>query len=428
MADTASTPAAHIERLAEVVALPIGRWDPAARLIYCNTPYLQWAGRSREALLGRSLAELYGEAAWNAAQPAFEQAFLRGETSSYERLLTHPPHSPRWARMQVFPDVEEGVVASVFTIATDIHEDVVAREALIAARVRLDRFTENIPNPLIYLDRDGVIRFANKAYREACGKPAEAIVDHHLRTVRGEAVWQEHLPYLERALAGETVNYSRLVDGLTHGPRWLRTSFVPDFDHDGTVLGLYTVTIDVHDLTIAQEQLRRSVERDALTDVLSRRAMMARIDGVLAEALSAPVALYFVDLDGFKSVNDEFGHGEGDELLVRVGAALQASVRAEDAVGRFGGDEFLVLAAVHDASGADALARHLLAAIRNITTSGPLAGRVSASVGYALAPANATQAIRLLQCADEAMYAAKRQGKNRVMPYAALAAGRSSES
>ncbi|MCX9156285.1 diguanylate cyclase [Niveibacterium sp. 24ML] len=421
MPDPQPTPAAHIERLAEVVALPIGRWDTAARLIYCNSPYVQWAGRSRDQLLGRSLAELYGEAAWNAARPAFEHAFSRGETSSYERLLTHPPHPPRWARMQVFPDIENGVVASVFTIATDIHEDVLAREALIAARVRLDRFTENIPNPLIYLDRDGVIRFANKAYRDACGKPAEAIVDHHLRTVRGDAVWQEHLPYLERALAGETVHYSRLVDGLTHGPRWLRTSFVPDFDDDGAVLGLYTVTIDVHDLTIAQEQLRRSVERDALTDVLSRRAMMARIDGVLADALQAPVALYFVDLDGFKSVNDEFGHGEGDELLVRVGAALQASVRVEDAVGRFGGDEFLVLAEVRDAAGAEALAQHLLAAIRNVTA---LAGRVSASVGYALAPGDATQAIKLLQCADEAMYAAKRQGKNRVKSFAGLTQAR----
>ncbi|GAA5175178.1 hypothetical protein GCM10025771_06630 [Niveibacterium umoris] len=415
MSDNASPHTTHIERLAEVVALPIGRWDASGRLVFCNTPYVQWAGRPREVLLGHTLAELFGEVAWNAARPAFERAFARGETTSYERLLTHAPHTPRWARMQVFPDIEDGVVVSVFTIATDIHEDVIAREALIAARVRLDRFTENIPNPLIYLDREGVLRFANKAYREACGKPAEAIIDHHLRTVRGEAVWLEHRPYIERALSGETVHYSRLVEGLTHGPRWLRTSFVPDFDHDGTVLGLYTVTIDVHDLTVAQEQLRRSVERDALTDVLSRRTMMARIDLALAAPSTVPVALFFVDLDGFKSVNDEFGHGVGDELLVRVGAALQAGVRAVDAVGRFGGDEFLVLAEVRDAAGAEQLAQHLLAAIRDATALGPLAGRVSASIGYALAPADATQPMRLLQRADEAMYAAKRMGKNRVM-------------
>ena len=410
----------HIERLAEVVALPIGRWDVSGRLVFCNTPYVLWAGRPREVLLGHTLAELFGEVAWNAARPAFERAFAAGETTSYERLLTHAPHTPRWARIQVFPDVEDGVVTSVFTIATDIHEDVVAREALIAARVRLDRFTENIPNPLIYLDRDGVIRFANKAYREACGKPPEALIDHHLAAVRGESVWQEHRPHIERALSGETVHYSRLVEGLTHGPRWLRTSFVPDFDHDGSVLGLYTVTIDVHDLTVAQEQLRRSVERDALTDVLSRRTMMSRIENALAEPCLDPVALFFVDLDGFKSVNDEFGHGEGDALLIRVGTALQSAVRAEDAVGRFGGDEFLVLATVRDAAGAAALAQHLLDAIRGITTRQALADRVSASIGYALAPQDTTQPMKLLQRADDAMYAAKRRGKNRVMAASAL--------
>lgn len=420
-----ATQTSHIERLAEVVALPIGRWNASGRLVFCNTPYVHWAGRPREVLLGHTLVELFGEVAWSAARPAFERAFAAGETTSYERLLTHAPHTPRWARIQVFPDIEQGVVSSVFTIATDIHEDVVAREALIAARVRLDRFTENIPNPLIYLDRDGVIRFANKAYREACGKPAEAIIDHPLRDVRGESVWQEHHAYIAQALAGETVHYSRLVDGFTHGPRWLRTSFVPDFDQDGTVRGLYTVTIDVHDLTVAQEQLRRSVERDALTDVLSRRTMMARIDAVLAETPGMPVALFFVDLDGFKSVNDEFGHGEGDALLIRVGEALQSSVRAEDAVGRFGGDEFLVLAEVRDAGGAEALAQHLLAAIRCITAHGPLAGRVSASIGYALAPCDATQPMKLLHCADEAMYAAKRRGKNRVVSCADLTAGKS---
>src|SRR3990167_5227460 len=88
----------HIERLAYVVVLPIGRWDASARLVFCNAPYLAWSGRPREQLIGRTLDELYGAQAWAAAQPAFESAF-RGEIASYERLLTHPPHPQRWARM-----------------------------------------------------------------------------------------------------------------------------------------------------------------------------------------------------------------------------------------------------------------------------------------------------------------------------------------
>jgi diguanylate cyclase (GGDEF)-like protein len=94
---------------------------------------------------------------------------------------------------------------------------------------------------------------------------------------------------------------------------------------------------------------------------------------------------------------------------------LQQAVRLDDAVGRFGGDEFLVLAAVRDAAGADALAEHLLRAVRACTAQCPRAASVSASIGYALTPQDATQALRLLQLADTAMYEAKRAGKDQVM-------------
>ena len=408
--------AATIDRLVNVVALPIGRWDRDARLVFCNPPYQMWSGRTRDELLGHTLAELYGEEAWERARPAFERAF-RGATTSYERMLRHGTLSGRWARIQVFPDADTaGEVHSVFTIATDIHEDVTAREALVAARVRLDRFTENIPYPLTYVDSGFVLRFVNKAYCEIAGKPADQLLGRHIGAVRGARRWAEHEPHFRRALEGKTVQYTRLVDGLANSPgnpRWMRTSYVPDFDAEGKVVGLYTVTIDVHDLTVAQEQLRRSVERDMLTDVFSRRTMMDRIEAALGGAAQDTVALFFVDLDGFKAVNDRLGHREGDALLVKVAQALQKSVRADDAVGRFGGDEFLVLASVRSPAGARALALHMLEAVRAVS-AGVSGGGVSASIGYALAPADAQHPLKLLQAADDAMYAAKRLGKDRV--------------
>jgi diguanylate cyclase (GGDEF)-like protein/PAS domain S-box-containing protein len=400
------------------IDLPIGRWardGEEARLLFCNEPYLRWASRSREQLVGCTLAKLYGPEAWAAAREAFGAAFA-GQTMSYERRLTHQAASARWSRVQVLPDRQEaGAVEAVYTIAFDIHRDVVEREELRAARQRLDRFTEHIPYPLTYVDCEYRIRFANLAYQQAAQTSADALVGRTFGEVRGAARWAQHKPYFDRALAGEAVQYTRLVHNLPQGPRWMRTSYVPDFGDDGSVVGAYTVTIDVHELTEAQQRLARSVERDDLTDAFSRRTMMERLDAATTQCADRPVALFFIDLDGFKALNDVAGHAAGDALLVALARALQAAVRTDDAVGRFGGDEFLVLAGVHDATGAHKLALHLLDAVHACAATCPAAHGVSASIGYALAPSDTMQAMDLLRLADSALYAAKRAGKSRVV-------------
>jgi diguanylate cyclase (GGDEF)-like protein/PAS domain S-box-containing protein len=378
-------------------------------------PYTRWAGRSSAELVGCTLSELFGPAAWAAAREAFAAAF-DGRTVSYERRLTHQGASARWSRIQVFPDRDEqGHVEAVYTIAFDIHADVVEREELLAARQRLDRFTEHIPYPLTYVDREYRLSFVNLAYQQAVRQSAAQLLGRPIGEVRGAARWAQHKPYFDRALAGEAVQYTRLVRDLPQGERWMRTHYVPDFDDAGAVVGCYTVTIDVHDLTEAQQRLARSVERDHLTDAFSRRTMMERLDAAALACKEQAMALFFVDLDGFKALNDAAGHAAGDAFLVALARALEGAVRAEDAVGRFGGDEFLVLASVRDAAGAAVLAEHLLEAVRRCAQDFPVAAAVSASIGYALAPHDATQPLRWLQLADNAMYAAKREGKNRVV-------------
>jgi diguanylate cyclase (GGDEF)-like protein/PAS domain S-box-containing protein len=411
------------ERLVDAVDLPIGRWvmsGDQARLLFCNVPYTRWACRPSSELVGRTLTELYGASAWAAARDAFAAAFSTGAAVHYERRITHQGSGQRWVRVQVFPDRNaQGEVEAVYTIGWDIHRDVMEREQLQQARERLTRFTEHIPYPLTYVDREYRLQFVNLAYQEAVGLPSSALIGQRIGEVRGARRWAEHQPYFDRALAGESVQYTRLVHygGDTALARWMRTSYVPDRDDRGEVQGVYTVTIDVHDLTEAQQRLARTAERDGLTDALSRRTMMERLDAAAAACGTQPVGLFFVDLDHFKALNDAHGHAAGDALLVALAQALQHAVRAEDAVGRFGGDEFLVLAGVRDAAGAAALADHLLRAVRECAARCVGASDVSASIGYALAPQDATQPLRLLQLADEAMYAAKRAGKNRVQRY-----------
>lgn len=405
--------AAVIERLVDAVHLPIGRWDRDARLVFCNRPYLDWAQRSELQLLGRRLDELYGASAWAEAKDAFAAGF-RGEAVSYERLLTHQAGEPRWCRVQVFPEFDRnGLVSAVYTIAFDIHDLVTSRQALEAARARLSHFAENIPYPITYVDREFRLIFVNRAYVAAAGMDAVQMLGRHIRDVRSQQRWHSHQPYFERALSGEATEYTRLVELPGQGARWMRTSYVPDCGAAGNVVGVYTVLVDVHDLKTRQHQLERSVERDPVTDVLSRRAIIERIESALADRRGGIIALFFVDLDGFKAVNDRLGHRDGDEVLAQVARALQTAVRDEDSVGRFGGDEFLVLARVPGREAAAAIAQQLVIALPAGAATQPALAQITASVGFALAPEDADTALRLVQRADDAMYFAKRSGKNR---------------
>lgn len=407
---------AQLERLVDAIGLPIGRWDRLYRLSFCNTPYTDWARRPREQLLGRTMEQLFGEAAWAAARESFAGAFT-GRVTTYDRLLTHREGPPRWARVQAFPEHDDaGRIEAIYTIAFDIHDDVSLRQQLEHSRRRLDRFAENIPTPLSYVDRDFVVRFVNRAYAQAMGRPAADLVGRPLAEVGGRRDWAEDRVYFERARDGQSCECTRLVELAHLGPRWVRTSFSPDFDADGAVVGIYATHFDVHELTLAQQALRRSVERDALTDVLSRRALMDWLDLAIARCGTDPVALFFVDLDDFKRINDSHGHRAGDAALVTVARALQATLRGDDAIGRFGGDEFLVVARLPDRAAASTLAGHLLQAVRRAATEiGP-----RASIGYALAPADAVGALELLRRADDAMYAAKDQGGDRAVHCSAL--------
>jgi diguanylate cyclase (GGDEF)-like protein len=164
----------------------------------------------------------------------------------------------------------------------------------------------------------------------------------------------------------------------------------------------------------AQERdtLHSMAHSDPLTSLLNRRGL----DDALAAALARLLALYVLDLDGFKAINDRFGHHGGDDLLRGVAQRLRASMRAGDSIARLGGDEFVVMAEglTHEAQAEDLGLKLLDALLEPIALDGS-ACRVSATIGYALAPSDATVANALIKAADSAMYAGKERGKDRLL-------------
>jgi diguanylate cyclase (GGDEF)-like protein len=155
---------------------------------------------------------------------------------------------------------------------------------------------------------------------------------------------------------------------------------------------------------------------DPLTNLPNRRGMQEALSAALRLCChERQLAVYLLDLDGFKPVNDEHGHDVGDELLVAVARRLQGHVRATDLVARLGGDEFVVVAsALESPAQAHDLANKLLDAFHAPFTLSSTKVQVGLTIGYALAPLDAYDAASLLKLADAAMYQGKQNGKFRV--------------
>jgi diguanylate cyclase len=161
------------------------------------------------------------------------------------------------------------------------------------------------------------------------------------------------------------------------------------------------------------ETLARTSQFDELTDTPNRALMMDRIDNAISQARrhAKCVAILFVDIDGFKRINDSRGHAVGDEVLQRAALKLSRSVRDSDAVGRFGGDEFVVLLAeVAGPSDVALVATKMLLALSHSDDGGDGASGISVSIGIALYPDDGKDPATLIKCADGAMYKAKRRG------------------
>jgi diguanylate cyclase (GGDEF)-like protein len=175
----------------------------------------------------------------------------------------------------------------------------------------------------------------------------------------------------------------------------------------------------------ALSQAERHAQIDSLTGVLNRRSLLERLDAAClrARARGLPISLLFIDLDHFKEINDSFGHPAGDACLCAIIAPIQAELRQSDVIGRYGGEEFVVILSSADAAAAHPIAQRILERVASVRVEGfgePIA--LTCSIGVATSDTLGVWGEHLIAQADAAVYVAKRSGRNRVqiaMPMAA---------
>lgn len=336
----------------------------------------------------------------------------RSWTFTIDYRYDHPARGEIWIEARTAAERTEDGGVHWYGFARDCTEDrALARHDRLLARV-----FETTTDGAFLTDPHLRVVTANAAFLAFVGLREDQAIGRSAPRLLAAGDGSARLGAIRAALAGSGSWRGEVVVARPDGgaiPVLLTLNVA--LGDDGRLANVVGVLSDISHLKATERRLVELAERDDLTGLPNRRALSQRVDQAIAEAAAAgrSFALHFVDLDGFKRVNDDHGHDVGDAVLVAAADRLGAVVRDDDAVFRFGGDEFVVLQrAPTDEAGAEQLARRLIDAF-----SVPIAvpgGRwidVGVSIGVAIYPAGGTTAATLLRRADEAVYRVKGAGK-----------------
>lgn len=314
------------------------------------------------------------------------------------------------------PLLREGRVDGVVVSFRDVTEKLATLQRLRTSEARLRGVTDNLPVLIAYVDAQQRVQFCNRKVLEWAEHSQEQALGQTLEDLLGAEEFVHHRAHVLAALAGERREFG-IWTTVAGAPCFLQSIYVPDcVEAAGPVQGFFVLVSDLTEMKQLELQLAAEARYDALTGLPNRRHFHEQLDLGLrrAQRHGAPLALGFLDLDGFKQINDQHGHAVGDAVLKEFGRRLRAAVRQTDFVARLAGDEFTVLLEdVQQAHELEPLAQKILAAIREpfeLAEAG-LRLAVRSSLGLALA-ASGDIADALVERADAAMYEAKSRGRD----------------
>ncbi len=423
------------EQSAEIVDLyenaPCGyhSLDAEGRFVRINRTELDWLGYGREELVGRSaLRDLMTQRSRDAYEAHFSRLKAHGGERDLQLELLRKDGS-------ILPVVlNETAVFSAdgafHHSRSTVFDDSDRRrfeQALRDGEERLRLLVDNVQAAVVVHAADSSIEYANPIAADLLGLGRERMlgrraIDPVWRFLRedGTVMPVEEYPVSRVVREGRALH--GLVAGIQvaeHEPiRWLLVDAVPAIGGDGRVGQVIVSFIDISERQRQKLDLERLASTDALTGLATRRHLieLAGHERARGRRSGARQAVIFLDLDHFKWINDRFGHDVGDQVLRRIGEILRRELRKADIAARWGGEEFCVLLPDTDAPVAVQIAERLRGAVEGTVLHAPDGSRlqITASFGVAMAHPQDESLQRAVDAADQAMYRAKREGRNRV--------------
>ncbi|WP_377705639.1 putative bifunctional diguanylate cyclase/phosphodiesterase [Pseudoduganella sp. UC29_71] len=301
-----------------------------------------------------------------------------------------------------------------FRVVLELAEGKLA--ALERSEERFRRIVHSAEEGIWEIDAQSRTSFVNPKMASMLGYAIEDIVDQPLVAFmddEGRALLERNIARRQQGIRERHEFKFIRADGSA---LWATLATNPIFDGEGAYLGALALVSDISDRRESSDLIWQQANFDALTALPNRHMFQDRLGQEIKKAKreGALLALLFIDLDQFKQVNDSLGHDKGDALLVQAASRIAACVRASDTLARLGGDEFtVILAGLEQVASAERVAQEIVGALARPFELDGDSGVVSASIGLAFYPADAEAPEELLRHADQAMYAAKKAGRNR---------------
>jgi diguanylate cyclase (GGDEF)-like protein/PAS domain S-box-containing protein len=313
-----------------------------------------------------------------------------------------------------------GNPVEIMGITRDITEQHRLSEALKARLVAIEAAAESF----MITDKNGIIEYVNPAFTEMTGFTAEEAIGKKPNIVKSELHPPEFYQELWATITAGHIWRGEITNRDHNGRIYIdSTAIAPVMNEQGEIIRYVAIKHDVTERREMESRLEHMAHFDMLTGVPNRQLFLERLEQSisLARRHQERLALLFIDLDGFKEINDNLGHEAGDAVLREIALRLHSEIRESDTVARVGGDEFVVLInTLQSSDNLEGIVRKLLEGITlPILLSGEL-HVIGASIGVSLFPEHGHDVASLLSNADSAMYMSKRTGKNRWTLYAAV--------
>jgi diguanylate cyclase (GGDEF)-like protein/PAS domain S-box-containing protein len=245
----------QLRLFADNIPGPIAYLDRNLKYTFVNQAFANLACKSQEEIYGRTPPEILASDVGTFLRPILRRA-QAGESIEYERVGHTVEGTKRWMHGRIVPDLDAGgQVRGLYCTEYDIHELKTTEQALAIREQQLRLFTDNIPEPVVYLDGERRYAFVNEAFLDLTGLSREKILGQRTSDVIDPDQALTLDEYVNRALAGESVTYERLVVDVNGRTRCFRARIVPDFHFDGMIKGLYVVGHDITDLKQVQDAL-----------------------------------------------------------------------------------------------------------------------------------------------------------------------------